>query len=130
MTEKKCPKCGRTLPLDRFPKNKTKKDGHHEYCFDCYNILQREAYKRRKERLKQKETPKEWESDLVKQVIEKTNQINEKPMTTQSTKEKSLNDFMPREIIKHLYNLGYRIEDGKLVCYVRHNVNVKDIINS
>lgn len=46
-------------------------------------------------------------------------------------KEKTLFDFPPRELIKHLYNLGYRIEgsDWKLVCTVKQTVNLKDIIN-
>ena len=44
-------------------------------------------------------------------------------------KEKTLFDFKPRDMIKHLYNLGYRIEDNKLVCIVKQVVNVKDIIN-
>lgn len=130
MAEKKCPRCGRVLPLDRFPRNKTKADGHHEYCYECYNTIQREAYKKRQERKKQAETPKEWESDFVKQAIENTNKPDKELMITTPVKEKTLNDFPPRDIIKHLYNLGYRIEDGKLVCYVRQNVNVKDIINS
>ena len=45
-------------------------------------------------------------------------------------KEKTLKDFSPREIIKRLYDLGYRIEDGKLVCLVKQTVNLKDIINA
>ena len=45
-------------------------------------------------------------------------------------KEKTLKDFTPREIIKHMYSLGYRIEDGKLVCLVKQVVNLKDIINA
>lgn len=44
-------------------------------------------------------------------------------------KEKTLKDFPPREMIKYLYGLGYRIEDNKLVCYVKQAVNIKDIIN-
>lgn len=44
-------------------------------------------------------------------------------------KEKTLFDFMPRDMIKHLYNLGYRIEDNKLVYIVKQTVNLKDIIN-
>ena len=44
-------------------------------------------------------------------------------------KEKTLSDFTPREIIRYMYNLGYRIEDNKLVCVVKQVVNVKDIIN-
>ena len=44
-------------------------------------------------------------------------------------KEKTLKDFPAREMIKYLYSLGYRIEDNKLVCYVKQAVNIKDIIN-
>ena len=51
------------------------------------------------------------------------------PPKETSVKEKTLKDFSAREMIKHLYNLGYRIEDNKLVCYVKQAVNVKDIIN-
>ena len=38
MTEeltKKCPKCGRELPLSEFCKDKTRKDGLHIYCKEC-----------------------------------------------------------------------------------------------
>lgn len=43
---------------------------------------------------------------------------------------KTLDDFTPREIIKHMYKLGYRIEDNQLVCIVKQKVNVKDIIEN
>ena len=43
--------------------------------------------------------------------------------------EKTLRDFTPREIIKYMYELGYRIEDNQLVCIVKQKVNVKVIIN-
>jgi hypothetical protein len=35
----------------------------------------------------------------------------------------------PREMIKALYNLGYRIENNQLVCYVKQTVKIQDIIN-
>lgn len=44
-------------------------------------------------------------------------------------KEKTLFDFPLREIIKHMYNIGYRIENGCLVCMVKQKVNLNDIIN-
>lgn len=60
-------------------------------------------------------------------------ETEQEPKKTESTpvKEKTLFDFPPREIIKHLYNLGYRIKgpDWKLVCTVEQTVNLKDIIN-
>ena len=78
---------------------------------------------------KMKETPKEWESELVKKVIENTNKPEEPIVKQQLVKEKTLKDFNPRDIIKYMYDLGYRIEDNKLVCYVKQTVNVKDIVN-
>lgn len=35
----------------------------------------------------------------------------------------------PREMIKALYDQGYRIENNQLVCYVHTPVNVRDIVN-
>ena len=51
-------------------------------------------------------------------------------MVVKVVKEKTLNDFQPRDMIRHLYNLGYRIEDNRLVCIVKQVVNLKDIINA
>ena len=35
----------------------------------------------------------------------------------------------PREMIKALYDMGYRIENNKLVCYQKVEVKLQDIIN-
>ena len=35
----------------------------------------------------------------------------------------------PREMIKALYDMGYRIENNQLVCHVRQVVKLQDIIN-
>lgn len=69
------------------------------------------------------ETPVE---QIVNEMIQ-SSQI--KPVQPQQ-KEKTLKDFQARDMIKYLYDLGYRIEDNKLVCYVKQTVNVKDIINA
>ena len=42
----------------------------------------------------------------------------------------TLKDFQTREIIKYLYNIGYRIENNQLVCIVKQKVNIKDIIEN
>lgn len=34
----------------------------------------------------------------------------------------------PRDMIKKLYDMGYRIEDNRLVCYVKQTVKLSDII--
>lgn len=66
-----------------------------------------------------------WKTTVVEteQELKKTESV--------PVKEKTLFDFPPREIIRHLYNLGYRIKgsDWKLVCMVEQTVNLKDIIN-
>lgn len=61
-------------------------------------------------------------------LLEKPEPVIEQKQEVQ-VKEKTLKDFPAREMIKYLYNLGYRIEDNRLVCYVKQTVNVKDIIN-
>lgn len=44
-------------------------------------------------------------------------------------KVKTLDDFTPREIIKHLYDLGYRIEgEGRIVLVKKEYVNLKSIL--
>ena len=40
-----------------------------------------------------------------------------------------LSDFSPRQMIKHLYDLGYRIEDNRIVFIKKEYVNIKSIIN-
>ena len=51
-------------------------------------------------------------------------------LTVKDDVKLSLYNFQPRDIIKHLYNLGYRIDNNRLVCLVKQPVNLKDIINN
>ena len=39
-----------------------------------------------------------------------------------------LSDFEPREMIKYLYNLGYRINNNKLVFVTEKVVNMKAVL--
>lgn len=41
---------------------------------------------------------------------------------------KTLDDFSSRDMIKKLYDRGYRIEDGKLVCYIKKSVQLNEIL--
>lgn len=43
-------------------------------------------------------------------------------------KEKTLDDFAPRDIFKHLHKLGYRLE-GKVYMMTKQYVNIQSIIN-
>lgn len=65
-----------------------------------------------------------FNNDSVEPSIQKQVIVEQAPVN-----EKTLKDFSAREMIKYLYSLGYRIEDNKLVCYVKQAVNIKDIIN-
>lgn len=43
---KKCSKCKEEFTLDYFPKNRSEKDGHHAYCFDCKRLSNSSSQKR------------------------------------------------------------------------------------
>ena len=121
---KRCSKCGRELPLSEFYSNKSKPDGHGCYCKECAKARQREYDSLKRVKLANAKHEEE-ERTRVETVIN--------PVVKQQhveAKEKTLNDFQPKEIIKYLYKLGYRIEDNRLVCYVKQTVNIKDIINA
>lgn len=58
-------------------------------------------------------------------------ELEDEPEMPKPVKEKTLFDFPPREIIRHLFKeLGYKIENNKLVCYVKQVVNLDDIIKN
>lgn len=50
-----------------------------------------------------------------------------KPVSPQ--KEKTLNDFQPRDMIKHLYKLGYRIKDNSLYVMTLQKVNIQSVLS-
>lgn len=47
---KHCPRCGEDKPIDQFGLNKSKKDGHADYCRVCQNEISREQYLKGKAR--------------------------------------------------------------------------------
>lgn len=52
-----------------------------------------------------------------------------KPSVMESQKELTPpKELTPGEMIKRLYDMGYRIENNKIVCYVKQVVNLSDII--
>ena len=56
-TTKKCPKCGRELPITKFALNKASKDGHVGQCKDCLNAYQRGNYARKKGKTLERTNP-------------------------------------------------------------------------
>ena len=63
----------------------------------------------------QNDSEKKSESEPVKQ-----------PEPVKVFVEKTLNDFPERQMIKHLYDKGYRWDN--LYCMVKQKVNINDII--
>lgn len=61
--------------------------------------------------------------------IRHTNDAPDREVLQPAQRRVTLEDFTPREIIKHLYDLGYRIEDGRLVLVQRTVVKLGDILN-
>ena len=70
---------------------------------------------------------KEYKEFKIKMYKETTPAVPPKTVTV--VKEKTLDDFSPRDIIKHLYNLGYRIENNALVYYSKQYIKLNDIVN-
>ena len=68
----------------------------------------------------------------VEEYIKAQKELNVVSVSAPEKKEEivSTSTMTPREMIKRLYDLGYRIEDNKIVCYVKQTVNVQDIINN
>lgn len=119
METKKCPRCGRELPLSEFYVNKSKPDGHGTYCKECQKKMSAEYYEL--EKVKKANAEHEQKQASVKE--------EQKPKVIEVVKEKTLKDFQPRELIKRLYDLGYRIENNQLICIVKQVVNLRDVIN-
>lgn len=61
---------------------------------------------------------------LEENEMEKTESTTKEPSTTPNK-----TNMTPRDMIKALYDMGYRIENNQLVCYVRQTVKMSDIIN-
>lgn len=133
---KKCSRCGKVLPLSEFHRNKAKPDGHSNLCKDCQNEYNRE-YLMKKTNAKDAATKEEKTetsslfNDAIQGFADKMAKRNADISKIEVKCPVTLKDFSPREIIKHLHNLGYRIvgKDWKLVCIVEQTVNLKDIIN-
>lgn len=48
---KRCSRCKETISIDKFPKNKTSKDGHSQYCKICTSTINKEGKVKYKSRI-------------------------------------------------------------------------------
>ena len=51
------------------------------------------------------------------------------PVQESPTPDKTLEDFSPRDILKHLFKLGYRVDDKGIYVMAKQYVNLRSIIN-
>lgn len=72
-------------------------------------------------------TTKENE-DKIKELLEKSEEPKVSKQHNIPEEVKVTPQLSPREMIKHLYSIGYRIKDNGLVVLVEQPVNIKDII--
>lgn len=56
------------------------------------------------------------------------NPVPTPPHSENAPAPKPTSTMTPREMIKALYDMGYRIENNQLVCYVKQVVKIKDVI--
>lgn len=61
-TEKYCPKCDSTKPIDDWAKNKGSKDGLQSYCKECLNKIKKTNRKNKEFRRKEEEYRKSYHS--------------------------------------------------------------------
>lgn len=95
---------------------KLRKDGYTSNEISELTGIPRGTITARLSRMKANITSHEEETKQVKQV-------------TVPQKEKTLNDFQPRDMIKHLYNLGYRIKDNSLYVMTLQKVNIQSVLS-
>ena len=69
----------------------------------------------------------------LKKCVEKINLPTQENETLRreldSARSDALNSTPPRDIIRHLYGLGYRIENGNLFVVTKRQVILSDILN-
>ena len=59
---------------------------------------------------------------------DKPSAVSSESSNVNQVKKPTLDDFLPRDMIKHLYNLGYRIENNKLVFVHKQIIDIKKIM--
>ena len=120
-TEKRCPRCGQVKPLDEFGLNKSKPDGHSDYCKECGRELSRETYYRAKERKSanaEKAKREERQSVLLSFTTDEIVEVLKGRGIT------VIVNPTPRELISRLVDMGYT---GTLEFYEKKTVNLATI---
>ena len=125
---KHCPRCGEDKPIDQFGLNKSKKDGHADYCRVCQNKISQEQYLKRKTR-KENNTvqPKMRMPEGIKKE-EKPNLITVPTVDlVDALRGRGITVLVnpkPKDLMKKLVDLGYT---GTLEYTIKQTVSLSTI---
>ena len=124
MNTKKCPKCGKELPLSEFYSNKSKPDGYGSYCKECTKLIQRKTYY--KLRGLHLEPDKKEEKEVKNEPVQESRNLSlcsvqELAGALKGKGVKVLVDYTPRDLILELKKMGY---SGKLEYYEKKEINL------
>lgn len=100
---KKCPKCGRELPITEFYTNSHNKDGYQDRCKKCQSEWNREYHKRKKEEKRLASLNKEDKIETEKVIVDAKEHTMAKVYS-----EPELAKFTPRQLMAELKSRGYR----------------------
>lgn len=67
-----------------------------------------------------------WELGWVNE--RKPTETSQESKPVAEARKPTLDDFLPRDMIKHLYNLGYRIKNNKLIHVHEQVIDIKKIL--
>ena len=107
---KRCPRCGRVLPLDAFALKKNAKDGRQVYCRECTAAMNRENYKR-KHAAKAAvipPAPASEETTAELQIAEMEAELERKPLAL-------IDVFADKELVAELRRRGYEVTAHKVM---------------
>lgn len=102
---KRCPKCGRELPVTEFYSNKHNKDGLQDKCKECQAEWNREYQKRKRQERRLEKLNHEDKVETEKIVIDAQEHTMAKVHTNVE-----LAKFTPRQLMAELKARGYRWE--------------------
>ena len=102
---KKCPKCGRELPVTEFYTNSYNKDGYQDKCKECQRVWNREYLQRKKEEKRLASLNVEDKVETKKVIVDEKECTIAKVYTNPE-----LAKFTPREMMAELKSRGFKWE--------------------
>ena len=98
---KKCPKCGKVLPVTEFYSNARNSDGLQDKCKACQKEWNKEYVKRKREQMQSSENKIERKEVIIEEKSHTMTKVYTNP---------ELAKFTPREMMSELKARGFRWE--------------------